>query len=72
MLMEVLQRVQKYGLKLNKDKCHFGAKYIMFLGDKLSEVGVEPDKSKVQAIHKMPRPTDSKAVLRVMGMINFI
>ncbi len=71
-LMEVLQRVQKYGLKLNKDKCHFGDKDIMFLGDKLSEVGVEPDKSKVQAILKMPRPTDSKAVLRVMGMINFI
>ncbi len=49
----------------------FGAKDIHFLRDKLSEVGVEPDKSKVQAILKMPRPTDRKAVLRVMGMINF-
>ncbi len=70
-LMDVLQRVQKYGLKLNKDKCQFGAKEITFLGDKLSEGGVEPDKSKVQAILKMPRPTDRKAVLRVMGMIQF-
>lgn len=71
-LMDVLQRVQKYGLKLNKDKCQFGAKEITFLRDKLSEGGVEPDKSKVQAILKMPRPTDRKAVLRVMGMINFV
>uniref|UniRef100_A0AAR2KV96 Reverse transcriptase/retrotransposon-derived protein RNase H-like domain-containing protein n=1 Tax=Pygocentrus nattereri TaxID=42514 RepID=A0AAR2KV96_PYGNA len=39
---------------------------------KLSEFGVEPDRAKVQAILDMPRPTDKKADLRVMGMINFI
>lgn len=71
-LMNVLQRVKKYGLKLNKNKCQFGVKEITFLGDKLSEGGVEPDKSKIQAILKKPRPTDRKAVLRVMGMINFV
>ncbi|KAI2646321.1 hypothetical protein H4Q32_029921 [Labeo rohita] len=42
-LMEVLQRVQNYGLKLNKDECQFGAKEITFLGDKLTEGSVEPD-----------------------------
>lgn len=71
-LMDVLHRVRKYGLKLNRNKCQFGAKEITFLGDTLSERGVEPDKSKIQAILKMPRPTDRKAVLRVMGMINFV
>ncbi|XP_057184972.1 uncharacterized protein K02A2.6-like [Triplophysa rosa] len=71
-LMEVLQRVQNYGLKLNKEKCQFGVKEITFLGDKLSERGVKPDQSKIQAILNMPRPTDKKAVQRVMGMINFI
>ncbi|XP_048054388.1 uncharacterized protein K02A2.6-like [Megalobrama amblycephala] len=71
-LMEVLQRVQKYGLRLNKQKCQFGVKEVTFLGDKLTEGGVQPDKSKIQAILNMPRPTDKKAVLRVMGMINFI
>ncbi|KAL0200941.1 hypothetical protein M9458_004128, partial [Cirrhinus mrigala] len=45
-LMEVLQRVQNYGLKLNKDKCQFGAKEITFLGDELTKGGVEPDKRK--------------------------
>ncbi|KAI7789577.1 hypothetical protein IRJ41_019347 [Triplophysa rosa] len=71
-LMEVLQRVQNYGLKLNKEKCQFGVKEITFLGDKLSERGVKPDQSKIQVILNMPRPTDKKAVQRVMGMINFI
>ncbi len=45
---------------------------ITFLGDKLSEGGLEPDNSKVQVILKMPKPTDRKVVLRVMGMINFV
>ncbi|KAL1264137.1 hypothetical protein QQF64_004492 [Cirrhinus molitorella] len=71
-LMEVLQRVQRNGLKLNKEKCQFGVKEITFLGDKLSEGGVQPDQSKTEAILNMPKPTDKKAVQRVMGMINFI
>ncbi|KAI7810790.1 hypothetical protein IRJ41_006595 [Triplophysa rosa] len=59
-LMEVLQRVQKYGPKLNKEKCQFGVKEITFLGDKLLERGVEPDQSTIQAILNMPRPTDKE------------
>lgn len=38
----------------------------------LSARGVEPDEKKVNAILKMPCPTDKKWVLRAMGMINFI
>lgn len=64
--------MQKYGLKLNKDKCQLPVKEITFLGDKLSEEGVESDRSKIQAILNMPRPADKKAVLRMMGIINFI
>lgn len=71
-LIKVLQRVQKYELKLNRSKCQFGVREITFLGDKLSEAGVEPDKSKIKAILDMPRPEDKKGVLRALGMINFI
>lgn len=71
-LIKVLQSIQKYGLKLNRVKCQFGVKEITFLGDKLSEAGVDPDKSKVKAILEMLRPVDKKGVLRVLGMINFI
>lgn len=59
-LIKVLQRVQKYQLKLNRAKCQFGVKEITFLGDKLSPAGVEPDKSKIKAILDMPRPEDKK------------
>ncbi|XP_056135183.1 putative defense protein Hdd11 [Lampris incognitus] len=41
-------------------------------GDKLSGEGVEPDRSKVQAILYMPPPTDKKGVLRAMGVVHFL
>lgn len=71
-LIKVLQRVHEHGLKLNRAKCQFGVQEITFLGDKLSAEGIEPDERKIKAILSMPRPTDKKGVLRVMGMINFI
>lgn len=67
-----MERIQKYGLKLNKSKCEFGVKEILFLGDKLSACGVQPDQDKIQAIQNMPRPTDKTGVLRIMGMVSFI
>lgn len=71
-LCRVMERIQKYGLKLNKSKCEFGVEEILFLGDKLSARGVQPDQDKIHAIQNMPRPTDKTGVLRIMGMVNFI
>ena len=71
-LTQVMERVQKYGLKLNKNKCQFGVQEIVFLGDKLSAQGVEPDQEKICAIQSMPRPTEKADVRRIMGMLNFI
>lgn len=69
---QVLQRIQKYGLKLNRAKCQFSVTETTFLGDKLSAAGVEQNKDKVKAILEMLHPKDKKSVLRALGMINFI
>lgn len=71
-LKKVLERIHKYGLKLNKSKCEFGVQEVVFLGDKLSAQGVQADQEKIRAIQDMPRPTDKTGVLRIMGMVNFI
>ena len=71
-LIKVMERIQKFGLKLNRAKCEFAVKEIIFLGDKLTAQGVQPDKDKIKAILDMPRPTDKTGVLRIMGMVNFI
>ena len=71
-LTSVLERIQKNGLKLNKNKCQFAAQEIVFLGDKLSAQGIQADEEKINAIMNMPKPTDKPGVLRIMGMVNFI
>lgn len=71
-LAKVLERIRKNGLKLNKSKCQFGAQEIVFLGDKLTAQGVQPDQEKINAILAMPTPTDKTGVLRIMGMVNFV
>ena len=53
----VLNRIRKSGLKLNKNKCVFGATELIFLGHKISEKGISPDPGKVKTIKDMPFPS---------------
>ena len=46
----VLTRIRKSGLKLNKQKCKFGASQLPYLGQVISSEGLKPDSKKVQAI----------------------
>ena len=46
----VLTRIRKSGLKLNKQKCKFGASQLPYLGHVISSEGLKPDSKKDQAI----------------------
>lgn len=67
-----LQRVHKYGLRLNKEKCQFSTQEVTFLGDQLTRAGVQPDMKKIKAVTDMPQPTDKKALQRALGMVNYM
>ncbi len=69
-LTRVLQKIRLSGLKLNKTKCQFGVQELVFLGDKLSSQGIQPDSEKISAIKKMKSPTDRKGVQRIM--VNYV
>ena len=58
-LREVFETTRKANLKLNRSKWEFGVKKLVFIGDVLTEHGVQPDERKISAIVNMPRP-DSK------------
>nr|KAG5695708.1 hypothetical protein BaRGS_022385 [Batillaria attramentaria] len=49
-------RVQKAGLKLNREKCEFEKDHILFLGHKISKKGIEADETKITAIRDMAEP----------------
>ena len=70
-LREVFRRLSHYGLRLNLDKCVFGAPSIEFLGHNTDAEGITPLPTKISAIQDFPTPTSMKQLRRFIGMINF-
>ena len=70
-LQIVLERLQKFGLQLNLEKCAFGQPEVDFLGFRINESGFKPLEDKVKAIVEYPRPKTVEELRRFLGMINF-
>lgn len=71
-LQQVFERARNSGIKFNKDKCEFAVSKVKFLGHYITSRGIEPDDEKIRAIKEMVRPTDAKAVERLLGMITYV
>ena len=69
-LTDVLKRIAKAGVTLNRDKCLFGQEKINFLGHVIDKTGISPDPDKISAILQMKEPTSITEVRRFMGMVN--
>ena len=67
-----LQRCCEIGISLNKEKCRFGLREIPFMGHVVSNTGLKPDPSKVEAVLKMEPPTDKTGVERLRGTVNYL
>ena len=67
-LRAVLQHSQDSNLRLKKSKCHIQ----QFHGHVFSKDGLRTYPEKVRAIVKMPRPTDTAGVQRLLGMVNYV
>ncbi|UYV71234.1 K02A2.6-like, partial [Cordylochernes scorpioides] len=68
----VLRKLKEAKVSLNKAKCVFGVPRINFLGHILDEDGIRPDPAKIEAVAKMPAPTDVHGVRRFLGMVNHL
>ena len=69
-LQAALDRTKSIGMTLNPDKCKFRVTEVAYLGHKLTEEGVRPDQTKIEAIINMPAPQDKFGVQRLLGMVN--
>ena len=68
-LQEVLQRLADYHLTLNSQKCIFGQKEIEFLGYVVAAGGLRPIHSKVEAIHRIPKPNNVEELASFLGVV---
>ena len=67
-LSQVLCRLQKEGLTLNKVK--FSQHQVPLLGQVVDEAGIKPDPSKVAAIRNVLVPTNVGDIRRFLGAVN--
>uniref|UniRef100_A0A2N9FX86 Integrase catalytic domain-containing protein n=1 Tax=Fagus sylvatica TaxID=28930 RepID=A0A2N9FX86_FAGSY len=66
-LRKLFQRLKKYQLRLNPNKCAFGVTSGKLLGFIVSGRGIEIDPAKVQAIRSMPAPKDRERDPKLLG-----
>ena len=70
-LSEVLDKIEKAGLKINPGKCHFLKEEIKFLGHIVNRKGVKTDPAKTEAIQLFERPKCVKNLRSFLGICNY-
>ena len=68
----LMERCHQRAIKLNAGKLRFKLKEVKFMGTIISDNGMKPDPDKVVAITQMPTPQNKPALLRFIGMVNYL
>ena len=66
-----LERLRRFGLKLDPRKCIFGAERVRHLGFIISSEGVRPDPEKIAALMTWPVPITVREVKSFLGFAGF-
>jgi len=69
-LEEVLKRLTKSGVKVNRDKCQFFQDSVKFLGHRIDVEGIHTT-DKLLAIQKAPASRNITELLSFLGLINY-
>lgn len=70
-LRSLFSKLKEFDINVNPAKCVFGVSEIEFLGHTISNKGIAPSPSRIQAIKEFPTPNTFKQVQRFLGMVNF-
>ena len=71
-LRKFFDRIIKYKLGLNPQKCAFGVTAGKLLGFMITQRGIEVDPSKIKAILEMPPPKNEKEIRGFLGRLQYI
>ena len=66
-LQKLFDRLFRFKLRLNPNKCTFGVRLGKLLGFLVSQHGIKMDPDKVKTIKEMPAPRIKKEVRRFLG-----
>jgi hypothetical protein len=67
-----LERMCRYGLKMNTLKCKFGVSAGKFLGFIIHEHDIEIDPTKIESINKVQPPQCKNDMQKFLGKVNYL
>jgi hypothetical protein len=67
-----LERMHRYGLKINPLKCAFDVSAGKFLGFIIHEHGIEIDPTKIESINKVQSPQCKNDMQKLIGKVNYL
>ena len=70
-LKQVMDRLDRAGLRLKPKKCKFIRERVEYLGHVISKHGMEVDLIKVAAINDFPQPTNLKSLKSFLGLVSY-
>ena len=70
-LEEIFTRLERFGLKMKREKYDFFKRHIQYLGHLIMEEGLTPLPEKLESTRKMPRPKSAKEVKQFLGLIGY-
>jgi hypothetical protein len=71
-LRAALERMRRYGLKMNLLKCVFGVSAGKFSGFIMHEHGIEIDPTKIESINKVQLPQCKNDMQKFLGKLNYL
>ena len=70
-LDQVLEQLEKAGLRLKHSKCVFLTPEVEYLGHKINKDGLHPTNNKVRAVWEFPTPEDVAKLKAFLGMLSY-
>ena len=70
-LETVLQRLQDYNLRVNRDKCSFFQEEITYCGHKINANGLHKTQDKIEAVINAPVPENVTQLRAFLGLVNY-
>ena len=67
----VLQRLEKHGFRVKKDKCSFLQSSVEYLGHNIDSEGLHALPSKIEAITQAPTPRNVQEFRSFLGLLNY-
>lgn len=62
-LNELFKRLKQFGLRANREKCHFACSEVQYLGHIITQQGIKANPGKIEAIRCRKPPQDLKQLL---------